>query len=180
MTLDIDCHPHISQFIKASEALLAALGPQLFARQRSTRVLLAFGSAVARPKELYDLRFTADAAAATLSARGHAIFSRRFVWQPLLVCPLKRVSMTWRAGTTSRSDTPSEGPRRMHAGELQQLRHRVIRTLVAEAAASEEGPASAGGISWQSAPHGFYQKCVVQSLSHYAEKAGADAQQTNK
>lgn len=85
------------QFIKASEALMAALGPQLFAQQRATRMLLAFGSAVARPKELYDLRFNADAAAAALSAR-----------------------------------------------ELQQLRHRMIRTLVAEAAAGEEGPASAG------------------------------------
>ncbi len=57
------------QFIKVSEALLASLGPQLFRRRGKTRVLLVFGSAVARPKEVYELRFAADAGAAAMSPR---------------------------------------------------------------------------------------------------------------
>lgn len=55
------------QFIKASEALLASLGPQLFRRRGKTRVLLVFGSALARPKEVYELCFAADADAAAMS-----------------------------------------------------------------------------------------------------------------
>lgn len=57
------------QFTKQSEALLAELGPQLFLPQRLTRVLLAFGSAVARPKEVYEMHFSADAGAPPMPER---------------------------------------------------------------------------------------------------------------
>jgi hypothetical protein len=40
---------------------VAVLGPDLFAQQQPMRLLLAFGSAVARPKEVYELRFNAEA-----------------------------------------------------------------------------------------------------------------------
>jgi hypothetical protein len=59
------------QFIMMSEALLAVLQPDLFAQQRPLRILLAFGSAVARPKEVYELRFTAE------SGRGSAAIPAR-------------------------------------------------------------------------------------------------------
>ena len=49
------------QFIMASEALLAVLSPELFAQQQPMRLLLAFGSAVARPREVYELRLHAEA-----------------------------------------------------------------------------------------------------------------------
>lgn len=62
-----------TQFTKLSEALLAALGPQLFPPQRAIRVLLAFGSAVARPKEVYELRFSAHADSAASAMRERAI-----------------------------------------------------------------------------------------------------------
>lgn len=60
-----------TQFTKMSEALLAALGPDLFLLHHSTRMLLAFGSALTRPKEVYELRFFAaeDEHLAALPAR---------------------------------------------------------------------------------------------------------------